>query len=311
MPITFRRLQVFVTTAQDGNFRRAADRLGISQPSVSAQVRAIEMHLGHALFERKRGASCKLTSRGREFLVRANELVEAQRGLGESREIDPVSVLKVTVGPVLLEQRVKPMLPEFYERHPTIALEFVPFNPANVGDQTVRSGAVDAVVYTGGPPQRMCARTQVISRVSCSIYGSPDMVNGVSDDPEEISTLPFIIPPKEYHIAQWFDTELSKVGIVPRNVVARPPYVDVVLRMVAAGKGVAVLFDEHAATYVERGELQAVGPRSLSAMRIMILGKRALRPEMAPALQFLKNVATVRVDGVLRRLSQHTVTAAA
>lgn len=35
MALTFRKLEVFVAVAEDGNFRRAADRLGISQPSVS------------------------------------------------------------------------------------------------------------------------------------------------------------------------------------------------------------------------------------------------------------------------------------
>jgi DNA-binding transcriptional LysR family regulator len=293
MPITFRRLQVFVTTAQDGNFRRAADRLGISQPSVSAQVRAIETHLGQPLFERKRGASCKLTLQGKEFLVRARELVEAERGLSDANGAEHATVLRVTVGPVLLENRVKPMLPEFYEKHPNVALEFVPFNPAIVGEQAVRSGAVDALLYTGGPPQRICPKTQIISRVSCSIYGSAALVSQLSGDTDELATVPFIIPPKNYHISQWFESELTRVGITPQNIIARPPYIDVVLKMVIASKGLAVLFDEHAAKHVETGEIKAVGPRSMSAMRVMVLGKRALRPEMAPALQFLKQVATV------------------
>ena len=135
MPITFRRLQVFVAAAHDCNFRKTADRLGISQPSVSAQIRAIETHLGYELFARRRGAISTLSDEGQGFLAHARELVKAQRDLAAERHAfrrEQAAVLRVSVGPILLEKRVKPRLPEFHERCGSIAMEFVPFNPSSV-----------------------------------------------------------------------------------------------------------------------------------------------------------------------------------
>ena len=106
MALTFRKLEVFVTVAQDGNFRRAAERLNISQPSVSAQVKSVERYLGYALFDRRRGATSLLSVEGQVFLERAKELVRAQSALAASRPKiarPPRYHLRITVGPLLLE----------------------------------------------------------------------------------------------------------------------------------------------------------------------------------------------------------------
>ena len=75
MSITFRQLEIFVAAASDCNFRRTADRLGVSQPSISNQIRALEGHLGHSLFERRRGSPPVLSEEGQVFLEKAKELV--------------------------------------------------------------------------------------------------------------------------------------------------------------------------------------------------------------------------------------------
>jgi molybdate transport repressor ModE-like protein len=85
MALTFRKLEVFVAVAELGNFRKAAERLGISQPSVSSQVKAMERYLGYELFERRRGGPAALSAHGRDFLVGALELVAARTALTPER----------------------------------------------------------------------------------------------------------------------------------------------------------------------------------------------------------------------------------
>jgi molybdenum-dependent DNA-binding transcriptional regulator ModE len=66
MALTFRKLEVFVAVAEDGNFRKAAERLGISQPSVSSQIKSMERYLGYQLFE------C-IVVRGTVFIIPPNQ----------------------------------------------------------------------------------------------------------------------------------------------------------------------------------------------------------------------------------------------
>ena len=65
-PVEVRHLRYFLAVAEAGNFSRAADRLGISQPSVSQQIRDLEASLRVPLFQR-RGKRILLTPGGLIF----------------------------------------------------------------------------------------------------------------------------------------------------------------------------------------------------------------------------------------------------
>lgn len=73
-PFDLRQLRYFVAVAEELNFRRAAERLFISQPPLSRQVRELEKALGVRLFERDT-TMVKLTSGGEVALRRARRLL--------------------------------------------------------------------------------------------------------------------------------------------------------------------------------------------------------------------------------------------
>lgn len=93
--LSLRKLEVFLAVADEGGFAAAADRLGISQPSVSHHVAALEKAVGGAAFERRNGRNPLLTDLGRSLLTHAREIlgeasdlradiVRLQRTMGES-----------------------------------------------------------------------------------------------------------------------------------------------------------------------------------------------------------------------------------
>jgi DNA-binding transcriptional LysR family regulator len=73
LPITLRRLEVFVAVVEAKGFGVAASLLNISQPSVSVHIRSLEATVGTALFERKPGISPRLTEAGRTLYTYAQE----------------------------------------------------------------------------------------------------------------------------------------------------------------------------------------------------------------------------------------------
>src|SRR3954463_7299689 len=51
--MTLRQMQYFLAVVDEGSFTRAAERLFVSQPALSHQVKALEQSLGGALLERR------------------------------------------------------------------------------------------------------------------------------------------------------------------------------------------------------------------------------------------------------------------
>src|SRR5688500_14239552 len=125
MDVHLRDLRYFVATAEELGFTRAAERLFVSQPALSKQIRQLEKHLRVRLFDRDK-RSVTLTGPGTALLPAAREMLrawdEAQRAVGDAAAAD-ASVLTVglstSVGRGLL-QRART---RFAERRPTWTLK--------------------------------------------------------------------------------------------------------------------------------------------------------------------------------------------
>lgn len=78
--VTLRQIEYFVAVADHGSLRRAADQLAITQPTLTAQIAALEETLGAVLFERSRQGTW-LTAGGRELLASARRVLEETQGL--------------------------------------------------------------------------------------------------------------------------------------------------------------------------------------------------------------------------------------
>lgn len=80
--ITLRQLRYFDALAHHGHFGRAASACAISQPALSVQIKELEQTLGCTLFERM-PRQIRLTTIGREFLVRSQEILRSVGELGD------------------------------------------------------------------------------------------------------------------------------------------------------------------------------------------------------------------------------------
>lgn len=109
---TIRQLECFVVLAASRSFRRAAEELGMSQPSLSVQIRNLEGSLGLTLVER-RAVGAELTPVGREALEHAQTALQSVRAMttfATNAQVRLTGRLRLgvssTIGPYLLPEVV-------------------------------------------------------------------------------------------------------------------------------------------------------------------------------------------------------------
>jgi DNA-binding transcriptional LysR family regulator len=148
-----RQLSYFVAVAEDGQFTRAAHRVSVAQPAVSAQIGRLERELGEPLFHRDRRL-VRLTAAGEALLPHARAaLAAAEAGratVGSLRGMLHGRLRIGVAGPV--DRRLVETLGAFHRAHP--AVEIVLTNHPNEPLlAAVSDGDVDvAVVGIGAQP---------------------------------------------------------------------------------------------------------------------------------------------------------------
>lgn len=120
-----RHLRYFIAVAEEAHMTRAAERLGIQQPPLSLQIKALEQELDVQLFRRKpRGV--ELTEAGAAFLQRARVILnEVDRAFASARRTARGEQGRVVVG-FTASAPFHPFVPRvirtFREMHPLVAL---------------------------------------------------------------------------------------------------------------------------------------------------------------------------------------------
>lgn len=128
------RLRVFRTVAEEASFRRAAERLHLSQPAVSQQIHALEEELGTTLFDRGKGR-IRLTEAGGVLLRYARKgarlAEEAQAALDRMRG-ETTGTLRIGASMTVTQYILPRMLGAFREQHPRIELSVTSANTEHI-----------------------------------------------------------------------------------------------------------------------------------------------------------------------------------
>ena len=151
--MNLRQLEYFVAIAEQGSLTHAAERLHVSQPSLSQQIRMLEAELGGALLERlPRGV--RLTAAGQELLGEARAtLAHAQRARRAVRRALDLEVgqLEVAVTSSVALGILPAVLRDWQSRHPSLQVSLLEFPHRRALLQAARDGVGD--IALGSQPE--------------------------------------------------------------------------------------------------------------------------------------------------------------
>jgi LysR family transcriptional regulator, hydrogen peroxide-inducible genes activator len=142
------QLRYFCAIVRAGSFTKAAEQLGIAQPSLSQQIKRLEKNLGSTLFERL-GRSVRLTASGEGLHQMAlgilQQVAEAESRIAALNE--GYGTLRIGVIPTIMPYFIASNIGDFTRRYPRINLQFREETTSQLV-QTLQAGEIDLAVVS-------------------------------------------------------------------------------------------------------------------------------------------------------------------
>jgi LysR family transcriptional regulator for bpeEF and oprC len=250
-------MRVFCAVVEAGGFSRAAERLGVSTSSVTAQVAGLESHFRVKLLNRTT-RSMSLTGEGRACYEQALRLLadmaELESSMHDAADT-PSGTLRVDMPGLISRLYVAPALPRFLAQYPEITLR------ATASDRMVDmvEEGVDVLIRIGDVPAdaNVVARTLMQTRWVCC--ASPEFIraHGVPESPSALGDFACLgfISPHSRRLRVWqFDGADS---FTPRAR-ATLDHVDSLIELCKAGGGIGQFMSLSVADSLRSGELVPV-----------------------------------------------------
>lgn len=257
---TIRQLSYFVALADAGSFTRAADRMGVSQPSLSQQIRTLETILGAPLFER--GGPAILTPLGRELLERARRVLFDLADLEEVRASSSdalVGTIRLGVSPTLGAYLLPSLVARLHREHPTLRLHVREGLPTalttglTAGDHDLILGQLP-VAGRGFHCERLFREQLYLAMAADHPFSAKTTIKVNELNGQNVLTLV-----ADYRLAQQVATIAAEVGAVVLNDYEGTS-LDAIRQMAGMGMGLALLPELYVRQEIRDGDDVIVRP---------------------------------------------------
>jgi DNA-binding transcriptional LysR family regulator len=292
------QVETFLAVATFGGFHRAAEALRISQPAVSARVKALEESLGVSLFTRSRGGLV-ISEAGRTFRPHAEQLLRvaslARQAVHQAQPTSGVP-LQIAAALSISVYFLPDVLKRFQQAHPNVIISIRPGHSKEVLDMVLNEEAEIGLARSLQHPEveTISLREDPLLLVAHPRRGP---THAKRANLEKVASWPLIF--YERGSSDWTLTHslFRRAGLVP-NVALEVDSIETAKRMVERGLGLSFLPQLAVGREIRTRKLVAVKlldaeplQRSLDVIHPR---RRPLRPEAREFLQMVREAATSR-----------------
>ncbi len=262
------RLKVFSTVANLKSFTRAAEKLYMTQPAISKNIKQIEEFYGVVLFRRV-GNHIDLTEAGNKLLQFADDILklaeEAKEALNEDKlQAEERIVLSVgsTVGVYILPLVLK----KFIKKYPKVRFTIEISNAQKVLDKfaegTIDMGIIGALVHkTSSNCQPFISEELKLIVANNHPWSAVNEIL-VSD----LKGQSFFLREKGSGLRHVIEERLKKAGFELDNVTEMPNN-EAIVKLVEAGLGISIVSEYAIAEDLELNSIKTVGIKDLDLRR--------------------------------------------
>lgn len=288
-------LKAFLKISEYGSITRAAESLGIAQPSLSQQLLRLEDELGFSLFERSaRGVI--LTEAGHVFRERARQILQAtEEAIADGRHLrgDLRGQVVLAMPPSLGRLVAVPLIAALGAQSARASVRIVDAYSGAIRGW-LESGKIDLGVLYESQSMRHLSTRQLCSETLFAV-GKPETLAHYGEGPvtcEALSRLPLALPGMQHGLRQLLDKEASHAGI-ELSVQQEVDSLEITLALIETGAMCSVLPWSAIGERVKSGALSAAGIGTQGLTRTMVIARN-------PSIVLTH--ASVRIETLLRQL---------
>ncbi len=254
--LNYHHLRYFRTIAQAQSLARAAEKLNLSAPALSLQLKQLEESLGHKLFERTRGGLV-LTEAGRVALDYAETIGRAGEELMDvmqHRQSDGRQILRVgAVATLSRNFQLEFLRPALHRAEVEVVIR-----SGGLRDLHVMLHAHQVDLILSNQPARRDAETpwhsHLLAEQPVSLVGTADWKKKRLHFPEDFGDVPVILPSMESDTRAGFDRILAAAGVRVR-IMAEVDDMAMLRLLAREGDCLALVPPVVVRDEIERGEL--------------------------------------------------------
>jgi DNA-binding transcriptional LysR family regulator len=241
--MNLRQYEYALTVADEGSLTAAADRLGVTQPSLSQQIGALEKQLGVRLFTRT-PSGMAVTVAGRAFLAEAKVATNAsRRAVAAARAADGelTGELIIAVHMGLGARQLPQALGQLRRRHPRLRVTLHEEPDPVYMERLAGEGTLDAILVHH-IPAGCTFDTHVLgeeSYVAVLPDGHPLLASGAALSLDDLAPEGWVRFRRTSKLDEYLARMLDDTGISPHTV-ASASQISTAVRLAAQGVGVTV-----------------------------------------------------------------------
>lgn len=254
-------LDTFCAVADTGSLSKAAERLHVTQPAVTRQIKTLEQELGAVLLHRS-SHGVELTPAGRAVLTHARQAlaaVDACRRAAAQAVPGARPQLRVAAGHMVMQFLLSPVLAEFRSAHPEVHVELYTGHYQECLEHLTNYTADLALISTPVSGVEIKAVPLLVDPIVAAAEPAHPLVAGGEITVAALSGSALLMLPKQAGFRQLTSHVLAEAGVAYQTI--EHPTVEAVKTMAALGMGVALLPLSAVAEEIERGRLAAAAIR--------------------------------------------------
>lgn len=292
--MNLKQLASFVSVAELGSFSKAAEVLGIAQPALSRQVRALEIDLRDTLLQRN-GRGVTLTEAGQRLFEHSVAILQqvalAREDMGAARD---AAVGRVNIGlpPSMGRQLTLPLIDAFQRQLPRAQLAIVEGMSIHIAEW-ITTGRVDMGLLYNPEAHSSLHIQPLLEEPLCLVARAGTQPERGALPLQDLGTYALVVPERQHVIRRLLDNQATLAGL-QLTIAWEVSSIAAIIDLVCAGYGHAVLTASAVAASGRADEL-AVRPLVAPVLTSVLCLATPAHKRASPLLRLSQQVLTERV----------------